>query len=259
MIDHRTGMLRIESVLDCADTIDWEEGLVAYERYRQTMQRFADYYKFSLEQVTATFCALLPNNDYKGNLKSMVTVLHGINNDWNPEEITVTTYNACKNRAYNFASGLDFLSVTKGPKTRAFYQNIIHPEDPTPVTVDGHMMGIWANKRMTMVEAIYERIPYEDVAHGIRCCAFSRMIRGNQAQAILWFAWKRIHNVVYSPQLNMFQYGDNWGTDVQPSTVTPFPRRPYDGQHNNPPRSLASTKRRWRTTPKQIATERVGH
>lgn len=216
---------RLTHVLDRADAIDVAEGLVAYERYQATLQRFADYYRFTLEQTVAAFCALSPNNDYKGNIKSLATLLHGIRSGWHRDEITVTTYNACRNRAHAFALGTEFLAVTKGPKTRNFYQNIVDPTDPAPVTVDGHMFGIWCGKRMTMVEAVRERIAYKEVAHGINQVAFSRCLRGNQAQAILWFTWKRMGNVVYSPQLQLFQDGDQWGTNLAPEDIPVFPRR----------------------------------
>lgn len=217
---------RLNDVLEQADAIDVAEGMVAYERYQSTMRRFADYYRFTLEQTVAAFCALSPNNDYKGNLKSMATLLHGIRDGWGREEITATTYNACRDRAYYFATGRDgFLEKTKGPKTRSFYQNIVNPEDPTPVTVDGHMLGIWCGKRMTMVEAVRERVAYNVVAHGINQVAFGRCLRGNQVQAILWFTWKRLGNVVYEPQLRLFQDGDQWETDVRPEDIKVFPRK----------------------------------
>jgi hypothetical protein len=217
---------RLNYVLDYADSIDWQEGAIAYIRYRETMLRFAEHYSFSLEQVVSVFAALSPNSDYKGNLKSMATVLHGIREGWSSDDFTVTTYRACFNRAYLYATGAcAFLDHCKGPKTRSFYQNIVDPYDPLPVTVDGHMLGIWHGQRMTMVEAVRLRYRYSDVADGIRTVALSRSLRGNQAQAILWFSWKRMNNSVYSPQLSLFQKDDQWGSDIHPSQVKPFSRR----------------------------------
>jgi hypothetical protein len=218
------GLKRLQAVMDQVDSTDWEEGLVAYERYRTTMLSFAQHYSFTLAQVTGCFVALSPNNDYKGNIKSLATVLHGIRSGWKLEEIVTTTYNACRARAYLYANGVDFLSHAKGPKTRAFYQNILDPTDPSPVTVDGHMTNIWLGTLMTMSEVVRARAPYNSVAHDIRAVAFSRLLRGCQCQAMLWFAWKRINNVVYSPQLSIFRAGDQWGTQIDPAGIKPFPR-----------------------------------
>lgn len=216
----------LTNVFEQADAIDVSEGMIAYNRYRNTMFRFAEYYNFPLENVVAAFVALSPNNDYKGNLKSMVTLLHGIRCGWHKEEVTVTTYHACRDRAYYFAIGRNnFLNTTKGPKTRAFFQNILDPTNCSPVTVDGHMLSIWHLKRMTMVQAVRLRTPYEDVAMGIRQLAFGRCIVPCQVQAILWFTWKRLHNVVYDSQLSLFKSNDQWGTDVMPQTIKPFPRK----------------------------------
>lgn len=216
----------IHRVLDKADEIDIREGLAAYGRYRETMLRFAKHYGCKLESVVAAFVAMSPNNDYKGNLKSLATLLHGIKEGWDLEEITVTTYKACRDRAYSFARcDKDFLEVTRGPKTRSFYQNIIDPSNSSPVTIDGHMLSIWHGRYMTMKEAVRSRYRYEDVAQGVREVAFMRGFVPCQVQAICWFTWKRIHKAVYDPQLNLFASGDQWGTEVSPVHIKPFTRK----------------------------------
>lgn len=218
---------RLNWVLDQADPVDHYEGLVTYHRYKTMMHRFAEHYGFPVERVIAVFCALSPNNDYKGNLKSMATVLYGSRAGWEQEEFTVTTYKACFKRAYCYLHGIhNFLDHCKGPKTRAFYQNILDPYDLTPVTIDGHMLSIWHDQRMTMAEAVGLRYRYQDVAQGVREVAFSRCLIPNQAQAMMWFTWKRLHRVVYKAQLNLFQDGDQWGNVVDPADVKPFARKP---------------------------------
>lgn len=216
----------IRRVLDRADDIDYSEGLIAYYRYRETMHRFAGFYGFPLEPVTAAFVAMSPNNDYKGNLKSLATLLMGVRYRWDLDEITVTTYKACRNRAFNFLTGRsEFLEATRGPKTRAFYQNIINPLDENSVTIDGHMLSIWHGAYMTMKEAVRSRYRYNDVADGFRKVAAERELIPSQVQAICWFTWKRINNAVYNPQLKLFSAGDQWGNVVSPFDVKPFERK----------------------------------
>lgn len=115
------------------------------------------------------------------------------------------------------------MDFTKGPKTTAFYQNILQPSDLYPVTIDGHMYSIWAGKRLRMKEVATMGFDYETVARDFRTVAFRVFVRPNQVQAILWFTWKRIHNVVYKPQLGLFCAGDQWGLLPDPEYIRPFP------------------------------------
>jgi len=204
------------------DDIDWREGMVAYPRYRDTMQRLGDHYGYSLSSTTAAFCALSPNNDYWGNLRSLVTLMRGRNLGADPEDLIVSTYNQCKFRAWKYLNGDDFLAATRGPKTRAFYQNILKPSDPAPVTVDGHMYSIWVGERMTMVDAVRRRIKYEIVADGIRVVARHMGVIPNQLQSMLWFTWKRVNGIKYKPQMGLFYGEDQWRLVVDPSEVECF-------------------------------------
>lgn len=204
------------------DATDWSEGLTAYPRYRETMQRIGNHYGYSLESTTAAFCALSPNNDYWGNLRSLVTLMRGRNLGAEPEDLVVSTYNQCKFRAWRFLNGDDFLTVTRGPKTRAFYRNILNPDDTESVTVDGHMYSIWVGDRMTMVDAVRRRIRYQTVADGIKVMARHMGLIPNQLQSMLWFTWKRIHQIKYEPQMGLFRCGDQWRLDVEPSEIRWF-------------------------------------
>ena len=69
----------IMMVWERADAIDRYEGIMAYQRYNATMQEIGAAFCFSLESVVGAFCALSPNNDYIGNLRSLVTLLSGFN------------------------------------------------------------------------------------------------------------------------------------------------------------------------------------
>lgn len=209
---------RIRRTFERSDDVDRAEGAVSYARYQATLARIGARLGYGLPATAAAFCALSPNNDYMGNLRSMVTLMDGHRRGLPLSEITVSTYRSCAARAWRVLDGEDFLSFTKGPKTRNFYQNIVDPSDPYPITIDGHMMSIWVGERLTMKQAVMKRLKYPVLADDYRKVAEELGMVANQLQATLWFTWKRIHDVVYTPQMSLFQLvinGDltfNWKT-----------------------------------------------
>lgn len=217
--------VNICSALDRADTIDFQEGMLAYRRLNETCRWYSVRYGVRLCDIIGAFSALSPNNDYMGNLRSLVTLLDGLKDGSLVESLTVSTYNACRQRAWRCLHGEDFLSFTKGPKTRSFYQNILYPYDRTPVTIDGHMVSVAFGRRMTMKEVVREQWNYEGIAQAFRGVADDNAMLPNQLQATLWFTWKRIHNVVYNPQLDVFNEGNQWRYVVNPSEVLPYPAK----------------------------------
>lgn len=212
------------------DDADHREGLLAYRRYRQVMAAFADYYEFPLKDVTSAFVALSPNSDYHGNLRSLASVLSGVNEGVPIEDITVSTYKACRNRAVSYVTGRSsFLKTVKGPKIRAFRDNILRPNTSREVTVDGHMVAAWAGKAMTMKEAAHVMkgpSDYLEIANGIRAIAADNNVAPCQAQAILWLTRKRVFGVKYSAQLELFApKNDSTKTLCHPIDYPPYERK----------------------------------
>jgi hypothetical protein len=214
----------LAAMFDKADSIDIHEGMVAYQRYHDVMADIADTYRYSLERVVAVFVALSPNSDYKGNLRSTVSVLHGLNLGIEHHNIVVSTYNHCKLRAINYATDKHlFLGQVKGPKITNFYHNILNPSDTRWVTIDGHMSAIWQGRDLTMKEAIIRRSMYNRIAHDVKTFAFKNFILPNQMQAILWFTRKRTAKVRYNPQGSLFaEHGDLWGTIQKARDIVPY-------------------------------------
>lgn len=79
----------IQKVFRQVDAIDLREGLVAYERYHETLRKVSIYYRVGFVQTVAAFAALSPNNDYVGNLRSLVSVIQGAKIHTPPEKIRV--------------------------------------------------------------------------------------------------------------------------------------------------------------------------
>lgn len=209
-----------------SDDIDQREGRLAYTRYRKVMVAFADYYGFPLHATTSAFVALSPNNDYHGNLRSLASVLQGVREGRPNAQITVTTFNACRDRAIDYVAGRrDFLKTVKGPKIRAFRDNILRPNTSRLVTVDGHMIAAWHDKALTMKDAsrlMKNRTQYWEIEEGIRYLAAMKDMAPCQMQAVLWFTRKRTNQIVYEPQLNLFAGTDQWSTLVDPKHCKPY-------------------------------------
>lgn len=221
----------IEKVFAQADSIDKSEGKVAYTRYNKLLKGIADHYDFGFCQTAAAFVALSPNNDYMGNLRSLISIMYGINAKNPLEEITVSTYKQCRNRAYEYLVGnKDFLVETKGMKTRNFYLNILLPKDPKYITLDGHMCSVYLGRRFTMKEVAIQKFisspnRYNEVAKSFFLVAKRHKLLPNQLQAILWFTWKRIENIVFTPQLQLWNEGNHWNIIKDPSLIIPYPSK----------------------------------
>jgi len=221
-----------------ADEVDLREGLQAYKLYNKTMHAFAEHYGHPLDRVCAVFCALSPNNDYRGNLRSLASVLDGYNRGVPVEQVTISTYEHCRDRAWLYLDGQkDYVESVTGPKILSFYQNILDPEDPEPVTIDGHMVCCWYDKDVPMKDALFllrGGEGYNAIASGCRKMAGDLGLVPNQLQAILWFTRKRIKNIRAELQYDLWSDPDDvWGTFWPPEKAPPFPT--YQGPE---PRSV---------------------
>lgn len=199
---------------------------MAYERYHTTLLAFAEHYGAPLDRTVAAFCALSPNSDYFGNLRSLASVLQGWSQNAPVDSITVSTYNHCKVRALRYLCGLRFDAPERGPKTLAFYHNIIDPQDGRWVTIDGHMVAAWRGEALTMKEARLGRSEYRTISHAIQQMAFDLFMVPCELQATIWFTRKRIGNVKYEPQMDLFGASDDkWKTLNSPETIRPYERK----------------------------------
>jgi len=187
-----------------ADEMDISDGLQAYQRYHDLMKTIAAHFNMPLKRTTAAFVALSPNSDYLGNLRSLVSMLEAGRQGLPYDSAIVSTYNACRARANLYLTGTPFLDHAKGLKTRAFYQNILEPKTAGPVTVDGHMYHAWAGTTGGMRDAKVTRRVYAQISHEISRLAAENDVYPHQAQAILWFARKRILSVLYDSQMALF-------------------------------------------------------
>ena len=206
-----------------ADLTDRIEGAQAYIRYRQVMEIFAERFAVPLDRVTAAFVALSPNTDYLSNLRSLVSVLDGLNRGIEHDQIIVSTYNHNRDRAIRYVTGeAQFVAPARGRKILSFYDNILHPHTSNRVTVDGHMVAIWRDQELTMKEATVRPREYDQIESEIRRMAFYHQMVPCEVPAVLWFTRKRVLGIKFEAQLDLFaDPADKWGTlrmarDLQP-------------------------------------------
>jgi hypothetical protein len=220
----RGSVANVIKILNRADETDISEGRVSYFRYNEVLRNLAEHYGAPFPETIAVFAALSPNNDYQGNLRSAASVLAGYKSGVDPERVRVSTYNHCRDRAFEYLTGArPFLSPERGPKIRSFYLNILNPIDPEPVTIDGHAVNVWAANRQPLKQVV-GGWNYGRVAGDYRAAAKRVGLLPNQVQAIVWFAWKRIHKIHYpGRQLHLFDdNSDLWKTLADPTTIEPF-------------------------------------
>ena len=207
----------IIKVWEQVEHIELEEEKLCFPRLNDTMKKFAYEYKLPIESITAAFVALSPSNDYLGNLRSLRTLLN-----IRDSSAIVSTFNSCKIRALRFLAGEDFLSVTRGPKTRSFYINILDPLENSSITIDGHMYSIAAGKRMPVLEVAWRKFNYEETAKLYRDVANDVNLIPSQLQGVLWLTWKRIHGILSKSQLGLFNSGNHWKFEIELSEIKPY-------------------------------------
>lgn len=219
-----SGTRNLRQLLRLADRLDRESGAVAYRSYHQVIGDFAEHYEQPFDRALAAFAALSPNSDYFGNLRSLASVLDGYRQGVPRDHITVSTYKHCRDRALAYLSGeACFLSTVRGLKIRAFYLNILNPDDPRPVTIDGHMVCAWRGVDAPMKQSLVRPREYEQVASGFRRLARTEGLLPNQLQATLWLTRKRVLRIKFDGQLDLFAAGVNpSGLMVSPREALPY-------------------------------------
>jgi len=216
---------RLLKVLAQADAIDWEAGTGYYQRLNAVLLALADHYGYTVSSTVAAFVALSPNNDYHKNLRSLATLMYWHLRQRPVTEITTTAFNACRQRAYDFLGGVDFLGRTKGLKTRAFYRCILEPANrDCPIVVDGHMVNAWCGQVNNLKLVATMGFNYAEVERDVRSVADVleyRMHSPQQIQAVIWLTWKRINRIYAPSTLDLF--GDHWQIQRTVADLKPYP------------------------------------
>lgn len=130
-----------------------QAGLTWYDRARQEASEIARRHRVSLECAIGVISALSPRNPWEYNLVATDVCLRVILAGGSASDFKVRTYNGNKQKAVEIAKGALPLSILSGSKTRDFYSNILNPEHPTVVVLDGHALHVALGKIAALEEA----------------------------------------------------------------------------------------------------------
>lgn len=194
----------LKRTLNRADRFDIEAGLDSYRKYNRIMAAMAARTGVTPRIAAAVFAALSPNNDYHGNLRDAHTLLSAARQGAQIGDFSVSTYGNNKRKAWRIVHGEDPLELIVAKKTRSFFLNIADPNDPEPVTIDGHMYNVWRCQRENLVGLRWRTKHYDEIAEGIRNLAGQEGFVPCQLQGILWITWRRIHGIRTTTQLSFW-------------------------------------------------------
>lgn len=186
-------------------TKDWErkDGFLYYDRQRERLTLLAKEYKRQTAAVIAAFCALSPNNAESTNYTALRTCLDILAGRL-PGTARVIAYTANKTKALAILRGAKIEEVLRGRKVYSFFRNTIDPDDGRFITVDGHMLGAWCNRRFILRrEAEISKGEYYLICEHFREAAQCLHIPAPRLQSTLWMAWKRINKILYNPQMSL--------------------------------------------------------
>lgn len=223
----KIGRSNLEWMFKQADDVDTREGQRAYQKYRVMMKAYSDEYRQPLDLVTAAFCALSPNNDYVGNLRSLTSVLEGLAAGVAGDSIVISTYNHCRDRAIDYLTGdAQFVAPSRGLKILSFYRNILNPDCAEHVTIDGHIAAAFCgDPKLIMKDVIISRKEYRRIARHVGELGVEYCLIPNQIQAIIWFARKRLYKIKYTPPGLFADPNDQWQILMPLDILTAYPRK----------------------------------
>ena len=215
---------------------DRQFGDRAYDTYHEVIRGLALYYNSPFVASVEAFAALSPNNDYHGNLRSLATLLKGRHEGRDIEECVVTTFRSAARRAWSYLDGsVSFLDTVKGRKITAFRHNILYPETSKHVVVDGHMIALALDRKLTMKEAngVLTKKMYDEIERCVVRVARRQLMFVPSVQGALWGYRKRTQGIVFDGQLSMFEEGTRWDRVLKPEEIVPFPFKVLDDRTTN--------------------------
>lgn len=188
---------------------DIKQGKIWYESARSFCLNLSDSSGYSLDQVVGVVAALSPRNRWETNKVDAVNcirrhrqiesnlhkkgAIRPLGGSVGPGEVSVSTFNQNKLKAWRILDGESPNNVLGGPKVRAFYNNILKLEEGGHVTIDSHAINIYraevkvgpviTSKQYFLIESTYKE------------AAYYVGLLPHQLQAITWLAFKRINNI----------------------------------------------------------------
>ena len=196
----------IEAVYQLATADDIRRGVRWYPDARKQVESLAERFNLEPWRVAGVVAALSPSITWSRNLETAESFIaaHVAGVDVLDRSFKAGTYGYRNKRV-----ALDFLEVDAeqwagsgtmpklGPKTGAFYSNILGSDD---ATIDGHMYAVMIGDETASTQDIYAqhgRITAK--RHRLLATALSSVAADNGLpvatfQAIVWITWRRLKN-----------------------------------------------------------------
>ncbi len=161
-------------------------GLSWYSDAHQYASQLATVYNISIDTAAQVIASLSPMVSWDINKKNAFTVIDAWHNGKQPEEITVSTYNTNKRKAFDILNGKTVMKPS-APKTYAFYRNIML--DDSHVTIDRHAYKALVGALKGGSVAITPK-RYKAAERAYKAAAEALQVKAYELQAIVWLQYK---------------------------------------------------------------------
>ena len=159
-----------------------KEGKSWYGRANRICNRISNDYDIPLYKVVGILAALSPSNKWERNVQDTKNFIK------NGGDVKVCTYTAQKDKAgeilFRAKGKQEVLKILNGPKTTAFFTNILHPRTGGAVTIDR-----WA-LRSVQEGASSPTTQRRKLITAHQVLANELGIRPHELQAVLWLEVK---------------------------------------------------------------------
>jgi hypothetical protein len=184
---------KLNAWIDLASADQIARGKTWYIDAHAFAQTVADTYHLPIEKVVGVISCLSVGNRWEVNKRDAETLCRGYAEGWDLTGITVASYSNQKAKAIAILQAADGVDIPPlvasryGPKTLAFYDNILKPHTSYRVTLDrwiGRALGLehlFGNGGANRYVAAYRHL--EEL---FRQVAIERHLRACELQAIVW-------------------------------------------------------------------------
>jgi len=176
----------LDNYFSLANDHDVESGKDWYKTANNICTDIAKEFNTTTEIVAGVISALSPRNKWEQNIKDARSVFQAINNNLEPSDIKVCTFNKNKNKAFLIAKG-EVEITDKSRKTFSFVNNMAHLNNSF-ITVDvWHLRACFG---ITISKSINKTV-YEQIEKLTLRKAKKHKLNGFEYQAIVWNSVKR--------------------------------------------------------------------
>ena len=158
-----------------------------YFKINDYLRTLSDYYNVPLVKVAGIMSALSPNNTFRHNIISTEKFLR------TRGDCKVTCFNSQKEKAIRILNADNNVSIEqvkgilgKGLKTRAFFCNMVQPDNSKAVTVDLWMIRYAKKHKLMPTEGGLTVKRYKTIETHVQSRANELGIMPHQLQAKIW-------------------------------------------------------------------------